>query len=336
MKPENYFNKIEEGASMKTMRAIQIDRPTKAEEIVFSEVPVPEARPGWVLVKIKAFGLNHSEKILREGEIFRDYIKKPIIPGIECVGIVEDASDTGWQEGQKVISLMGGMGRSFDGSYAEYALLPKHHVFPVETTLCWVDMGAIPETYYTAWGSLMQRLRLQAEDKVLIRGGSCALGYAAIQIAKALGCRVAATSHRDRYLSLIEDAGADECIFDDGEIAGRVSGVTKALELIGCKTLFDTMQSVETGAIVCHTGVLGHVFTFQKFSPLNHIPNGVYLTGFHSNNPTEQDVQDIFGFMDTHDLKPLVGAVYSFDDMRQALIDFDGHKVQGKIVITVE
>ena len=93
---------------MKTMRAIQIDRPTKAEEIVFSEVPVPEARPGWVLVKIKAFGLNHSEKILREGEIFRDYIKKPIIPGIECVGIVEDASDTGWQEGQKVISLMGG------------------------------------------------------------------------------------------------------------------------------------------------------------------------------------------------------------------------------------
>ena len=321
---------------MKTMRAIVLDQPTTAEDIVFSKVAVPAVKSGWVLVKIKAFGLNHSEQILREHEILRDYIKKPVIPGIECVGVIEDASDTDLSVGQKVVALMGGMGRSFDGSYAEYALLPRHHVFPVDTEMSWVEMGAVPETYYTAWGSLMQRLQLRRDDTLLIRGASCALGYAAMQLAKALGCKIIATTHRDKHLHLLQEGGADESVLDDGEIADKICGATKALELIGCKTLFDTMRSVEPGGIVCHTGVLGNVFAFQSFSPLNHIPNGVYLTGFHSNDPTDDDLRDIFSFIDKYNLKPLTGAVYRFDDIRQALIDLDGHKVQGKIVICME
>ena len=150
------------------MKAVVLTKPTKAEAIVLSEVEVPTVKPGWVLVKIKAFGLNHSEQILREFEIENDYINKPIIPGIECVGEIADASDSGLEVGQKVVALMGGMGRSFGGSYAEYALLPVHHVFPVETNLSWTKMGAIPETYFTAWGSLFQCLNLQPSDKLLI------------------------------------------------------------------------------------------------------------------------------------------------------------------------
>lgn len=132
------------------MRAVVIDKPTKAEDIFLREVPIPEVKSGWVLVKIMAFGLNHSEQILREYEIERDYIKKPVIPGIECVGLIEDPSDSGLPKGQKVAALMGGMGRSFDGSYAEYALLPVSHVFPIETRLSWEEIAAVPETYYTA------------------------------------------------------------------------------------------------------------------------------------------------------------------------------------------
>ena len=75
-------------------------------------------KPGWVLVKVKAFGLNHSGKLLRLNEIRADYIQKPVIPGIECVGEVVDASDTDLTAGQKAAALMGGMGRSFNGSYA--------------------------------------------------------------------------------------------------------------------------------------------------------------------------------------------------------------------------
>ena len=106
-------------------------------------------------------------------------------------------SDSGLSAGQRVIAMMGGMGRSFDGSYAEYALIPSHHVFPVDTGMPWDLFAAVPETYYTAWGSLRECLRLQPEDTLLIRGATCALGYAAICIAKGMGCRVVATIHRE-------------------------------------------------------------------------------------------------------------------------------------------
>ena len=127
----------------KMMKAVILTEPTSAENVVLSEVRVPQVRPGWVLVKVKAFGLNHSEQILRLNEIKADYINKPIIPGIECVGEIVDPSDSHFQKGEKIAALMGGMGRSFNGSYAEYVLLPTSHVFSVQTDLSWTQMAAV-------------------------------------------------------------------------------------------------------------------------------------------------------------------------------------------------
>ena len=317
------------------MKAVVLTKPTKAEDIVLSEVEAPTVKPGWVLVKIKAFGLNHSEQILREFEIENYYINKPIIPGIECVGEIADPSDSRLKIGQKVVALMGGMGRSFGGSYAEYALLPVHHVFPVVSNLSWTEMGAIPETYFTAWGSLFQCLRLNPDDKLLIRGATCALGYAAIQLAKALGCTVVGTTHKEDKLPLLKEAGCDECILDDGTINGKVSGIRKALELVGIKTLRDTMFALDEGAIVCNTGVLGKVYEWNGFDPIKDIPNGVYLTGFFSNYPTQKMIQDILCFMDEHHLKPLIGAKFDLDHINEACIALDRGKVNGKIVVEV-
>ncbi len=318
------------------MKAVVLTKPTKGEEVVLSEIGVPEVRPGWVLVKVKAFGMNHSEAILREFEIENDYIQKPIIPGIECVGEVFDPSDSGLKKGQKVAALMGGMGRSFNGSYAEYALLPSHHVFPVESKLSWTDMAAVPETYFTAWGSLFQCLRLTKEDVLLVRGATCALGYVSIQLAKALGCKVIGTTHREAKMDILSKAGCDECILDEGSLRGKVHGVTKALELIGIRTVQDTMMSVEQGAIVCNTGVLGKVYEWNHFDPIKDIPNGVCLTGFYSNYPSGAMMQSIFDFVDEHGLKPLMGAVYDFKDIREACIALDGGKVNGKIIVRMD
>ena len=320
----------------KIMKAVMIDKPTKGEDVGLSKTAVPEDKPRWVVVKVKAFGMNHSEEILREFEIQNDYIQKPIIPGIECVGEIVNASDSGWKVGQKVVALMGGMGRSFNGSYAEYALLPIHHVFPIESELLWMDMAAIPETYFTAWGSLFQCLRLTKEDKLLVRGATCALGYVAIQLAKAVGCTVVGTTHREGKMQLLKDAGCDECILDDGSLCGKVSGITKALELIGIKTLKDTMMIIEQGGMVCNTGVLGKVYEWNHFDPIKDIPNGICLTGFYSNDPTKSVMQDIFCFMDEHQLKPLIGATYRFEDIREACIALDSGKVNGKIVVSVD
>ncbi len=318
------------------MKAVQIDRITPAEEVRLTEVPVPQAKPGWVLVKVMGFGLNHSEQILRLSEINAPYIKKPVIPGIECAGVVEDPSDSGLRKGQKVISLMGGMGRSFDGSYAEYALLPKSHVFPVETEMSWAELAAVPETYFTAWGSLFECLDLKAEDTLLVRGATCALGYAAVQIAKALGCRVIATTHRESKFGLLKDA--DEAVLDTGNIAEvlKTKGITKALELVGPKTVKDTMLGMQKGGIVCNTGILGNVYVLNGFDPIKDIPNGVYLTGFFSNYPTAETMKQIMDFLNEHHLSPCRGAEYRLEEIRQALMDMDGHKVNGKIVIKTE
>lgn len=316
------------------MKAVLIDRITKAEDAEIHEVPVPKVCPGWVLIKVKGFGLNHSEQILRLSEIEADYIQKPVIPGIECVGIVEDPSDTQFKKGDKVAALMGGMGRSFNGGYAEYALLPAHHVFHADTELSWKELAAVPETYYTAWGSLFESLQLQKEDCLLIRGATCALGYAALQLAKAYGCKVIATTHRESKMDLIREA--DEVVLDDGKLYGKVKGVTKALELVGPKTLQDTMYCVEKGGIVCNTGILGNVFTIANFNPIQAIPNRVYLTGFHSNWPTVQNMKDIFAFIKEHHLVPKIGASYDFDHIKDALSAQDYGHVNGKIVVTME
>ncbi|MBR3393981.1 MAG: zinc-binding dehydrogenase [Firmicutes bacterium] len=315
------------------MKAVVLDKITEGKDIILSEIPIPEVRPGWVLVKVKAFGLNHSEKLLRLNEIRADYIQKPVIPGIECVGEIVDASDSGLGVGQKVAALMGGMGRSFNGSYAEYALLPRRIVFTVNSNLSWEDLGAVPETYFTAWGSLFECLHLIPNDILLIRGATSALGYAALQIAKALGCQVIATTHREDKLSLISQA--DEALIDDGRLTGRIHGVTKVLDLIGPRSLKDTLTAVEKGGIVCQTGILGGVYQLNGFDPIKDIPNGVYLTGFFSNYPTQQVMDEIFAFLDEHHLVPVRGKVFDFINIKDAVTAQDRGSVNGKIVVRI-
>lgn len=316
---------------MKMMKAVLLDKITETNDVVLSEYAVPEVRPGWVLVKVKAFGLNHSEKLLRLNEIRAEYIQKPIIPGIECVGEIVDPSDSGLSIGQKVVALMGGMGRSFHGSYAEYALLPRRTVFTVENDLPWEALGAVPETYYTAWGSLFECLNLTEKDMLLICGATCALGYASIQIAKAFGCKVIATTHREDKLPLI--AQADEAVLDDGKLTGKIHGATKVLDLIGPRNLKDTLTAVKKGGIVCQTGLLGGVYALNGFDPIKDIPNGVYLTGFFSNYPTQQIMDDIFTFLNENKLVPASGKVFDFEHIRDAVIAQDEGSINGKIVI---
>mgnify|MGYP003571418851 CR=1 FL=1 len=316
------------------MKAVLIDKITKAEEIFLSEVEMPKVKSSWVLVKIFAFGLNHSEKILRHGEILENYIEKPVIPGIECVGEIFDASDTNFKVGEKVVALMGGMGRNFNGSYAEFAILPAHHVFSVKSSLSWENLAAIPETFFTACGSLFECLRLKKNDEILIRGATCSLGYAAIQIAKNFGAKVVATTHKKEKFNLLEDA--DEKILDDGKLFGKIS-VDKVLDLVGAKVLRDSLKIVKPSenAFVCNTGILGGEEFLQNFDPITEIPNGVYLTGFYSNTPTQEIIDKIFEFIEAKKITPKVGAVFEFENIRDALIAQDFGKVNGKIVVKV-
>ena len=140
------------------MKALKIDRVTPGADAELTDIPVLAVKPGWALVKVQAFGLNNSERLVRLEEIGKPWIAPAVVPGIECAGTVADPGDTDLSPGQRVVACMGGMGREFDGSYAEYALLPRKNIVrvPADIDWPWAQLGAFPETYLTAWGSLFE------------------------------------------------------------------------------------------------------------------------------------------------------------------------------------
>lgn len=320
------------------MRAIVINGCCKAEDLQVSEIPVPKVRPGWVLVKIHAAGLNHSEALLRMFEADNDYINTPVVPGIECVGEVADASDTDLHVGDKVIALMGGMGRSFNGSYAEYALLPVKNVFKVDTDLDWLSLAAVPETYFTAYGSLVECLLLNSRDTLLVRGATSTVGQAAVQLAKAIGATVIAAARRESSFEKLKAIGADYCIIDDEHISNQQLPVhpNKVLELVGPKTLRDSLLTVSHPGYVCNTGILGNVFTVEHFDPIKYIPNGVFLTGFFSNFPTRKAIDGLFALIREGHIQPLYSRVFTLDQINEAHTLLEKGGAGGKIILKID
>ncbi len=322
------------------MKAIVLYKTCSARELTVSEIPLPEVKPGWVLVRVKAFGLNRSELMMREYEGNAPYIKLPRVLGIECAGEIANPSDSGFQQGQRVVALMGGMGRSFDGSYAEYTLVPSKNVFAVDSDLGWVELAAIPETYLTAWGSLFQSLQLGATDVLLIRGGTSAAGLAAVQLAKSIGATVLATTRRENNRELLRNQGADAALIENGLIWEQVrelypAGVNKVLEIIGPATLHESLSLVKFHGIVCVTGILGKKGTLAEFYPIKDIPSGVYLTGFSSNSPTQEVMNDIFNHMKTHNIQARISQIFSLEEIGQAHELMEHNEARGKVVIKI-
>ena len=322
------------------MNAVVLTKTCKAEELSVSEVPTPKVKAGWVLIKVRAFGINHSEVLLRQFEADAPYIHLPIIPGIECVGEIADPSDTNFREGEKVFAFMGGMGRSFDGSYAEYVLMPAHHVFRVQSDLAWEELAAIPETYYTAYGSLFTCLRLQSDDVLLVRGASSNLGRAAIQLAHACGARVIASVRNEQSSEALRRIGADDIVLEGDDFAHQVlrlapEGVNKVLEIIGPTTLRSSLHLLASGGIVCHTGVLGGKYVLDGFDPIKEIPNGRYLTGFYSNSPTQTEIDGMMSLIATGNVYPVIDSVLPLSQISLAHQKAEQRGAKGKIVIKV-
>src|SRR5580704_12243672 len=192
------------------MRAIVIKQYGNADVLEIQERPIPAPKPGQVLIEVKAFGLNHAEIYFRKG-VWGDVSE---ISGIECVGLVKEDRDGRFSRGQKVLALVGGMGRSFGGSYAEYTLVPTGNVVSVQSNLPWEELAAIPESYATAWTCLHTNLALTTGQTVLIRGATSALGQAAVNIAAHLGARVIATTRNPQRAAGLDSLGAKEILLE--------------------------------------------------------------------------------------------------------------------------
>lgn len=324
------------------MRAVVLDQPGPPEALRIREVPVPTPRVGWVLIRVEAFGLNRSELHLRLG--LATGVTFPLIPGIECAGVVAAAPGGEFAPGQTVVAMMGGMGRSIDGGYAEYALVPAGSVIAVDTDLPWETLGALPEMTQTAFGSLTRGLDAQAGQTLLIRGGTSSVGMAAAVLAKDLGMVVLSTTRRADRLDALAAIGVDHPLVDDGTVAPAVrellpGGVDAAIELIGTPTLPDTLRATRVHGTVCFTGMLSNEWIVPEFYPIGYIPSGVRLTGYGGEG-ADLPATVLQGYVDrvaAGTLPVAVHRVYGFtdSDLAAAHREMEQGTAVGKMVVRV-
>ena len=321
-----------------TMKAAVIREPGTPEVLAIEALPVAQPPLGSVLIRVRAFGLNRSELFTRQGH--SPGVKFPRILGIEAVGIVEAAPGGEFEPGQTVATAMGGMGRQFDGGYAEYTCVPAVQVQAISTTLDWQTLGALPEMIQTAWGSLNSSLHLKAGQSLLIRGGTTSVGLAAAVLAKRQGATVAATTRKADRESMLKDNGADHVFIDTGEIASDVSkifpdGVDKVLELVGTTTLLDSLQSVARFGSVCMTGMVGNAWELYHFSPMGAIPSTVNLTTYSggSQDFIDTPLQTVVNEVEAGRMKPRIGRVFQLHEIVEAHRCMEDNAAGGKIVV---
>jgi NADPH:quinone reductase-like Zn-dependent oxidoreductase len=327
------------------MRAIIIHQHGGPEQLIVGELPKPEAVSGEVVIAVKAFGVNHAEIYFRKG-IWGEVAK---VSGIECVGVVSADPSGRFEIGQKVAALMGGMGRTFNGSYAEYTRVPNASVVPIESPLSWPELAALPESYATAWTCLKRNLALSEGQALLIRGGTAALGQAAVNIARHVGAHVLATTRQPERLKTLKLIGADEALLERPDLSRCVRdlfprGIDAVLELVGNRTLLDSLAMVRPGGHVCMAGFLGGGAPIENFDPLLHMPSGVHLSFFASAftfGSTDYPLSDIpfQAIIDraasgVYHAKPT--RVFRFEEIQDAHRLMEANEANGKIVVTLD
>jgi NADPH:quinone reductase-like Zn-dependent oxidoreductase len=323
------------------MRAAVCVRPGGPEALEIRELPVPAVRAGWSLVQVKGAGLNRSELRTRQGH--SPNVAFPRVLGIECVGIVAASTDPAVPDGTTVAAVMGEMGREFDGGYAEYALLPNSLLMPVNTTLPWDVLAALPETYLTAQGALgALGVGPDGQGRLLIRGGTSSVGMAAASIASGYGVKTAATTRRQGKIDALTAAGVDYVLLDDGgSLAASVhavwpEGPDYVLDLVGASTAADSLRLVRRGGSVCMAGTLSG-WVIPDFEPIAMIPSGTRLTAFHSDNSKGSAgttvLQRVVREVEAGVYRPNVDRVFGLDDIVAAHRYMEDNQAAGKLVV---
>jgi len=320
------------------MRAVVLDAPGPPEALQIRDLPVPTPEVGQVLIKVEAFGLNRSELHTRLG--LAEGVTFPRVLGIEATGTVVSCPGEELAPGQQVAAMMGGMGRTFDGGYAEYTCVPVRQTVPFRSSLDWATLGAVPEMLQTSHGSLTVGLDAQPGQSILVRGGTSSIGMVTAVLAKRLGMTVLSTTRNAERTDVLRRVGVDYPLIDDGNVAGRVreffpDGVDTALELVGTPTLPDTLGATKVHGVVCFTGMLSNQWTVPDFYPIEYLPRGVRLTAYggHASDLPADVLDDFLDAVAGGDAHVPIHRTYRMNEISQAHADMEAGMATGKLVV---
>ncbi len=238
---------------------------------------------------------------------------------------------------------MGGLGRTINGSYAEYTRAPVSNVALIESDLPWAELAAIPETYATSWTCLFRNLEISRGQTLVTRGATSSFGQAAINLAVNAGVRVIATTRKRERFAMLEELGADRVELEGPDLSRRIAEAKQldaVLDLVGNSTILDSLDMLRRGGRACLAGWLGGLDPIADFNPLLQMASGVYLTFFGSfvfGRPgfplSDVPLQTIAEQVAAGRLKAKPSRVFRFEEIREVHRVMEAGEAGGKMVV---
>ncbi|ARR75924.1 Quinone oxidoreductase [Mycobacterium intracellulare subsp. yongonense] len=328
---------------MAAMRAIVAE---SSDQLSWQEVADVSARPGEVVIKVAAAGVNRADVLQAAGKYPPPPGASEII-GMEVSGVIAEVGDgvTEWSVGQQVCALLAG------GGYAEYVAVPAGQVLTIPSGVDLVDAAGLPEVACTVWSNVVLIAGLSRGQLLLAHGGASGIGSHAIQIARALGARVAVTAGSTEKLEFCRDLGADITVnYRDEDFVARLrdetngAGANVILDIMGAAYLDRNIDALASDGQLVIIGMQGGVkgelnigkLLAKRARVIGTTLRGRPATGPNSKSDIVQAVTaSVWPMIADGRVRPIIGArlpIQQAGDAHQRLVD---GKVTGKIVLTV-
>jgi putative PIG3 family NAD(P)H quinone oxidoreductase len=325
------------------MHAITVRQPGGPDVLEWTEVPDPVAGPGEVVIDVVASAVNRADLLQRQGFYPPPPGASDII-GLEGSGRIAEIGEgvEGWQVGDEVCALLAG------GGYAEKVAVPAAQLLPVPAGVDVATAGGLPEVACTVWSNVVAAGRLQAGETFLVQGGSSGIGTHAIQVAKALGARVAATAGAPDRLERCRELGADVVIDYHDDVPAELKKATDGhgadviLDNMGAKGLAANLDALASDGRLLIIGMQGGVKAELDIGKLLRKRGSVTAMGLRGRpveGPNGKGAvvagvrEQIWPMIEDGRVRPIVHATVPLQDAREAHRMLDEGGVVGKILL---
>ena len=324
------------------MKAITIPTPGEPDALVLDEVPTPEVAADEVLVRVAASGVNRADLMQRQG-FYPPPPGASAYPGLEVSGTISVLGDrvSGWAVGDQVCALLSG------GGYAEQVAVPATQLLPVPAGVSLVDAAALPEVVNTVWSNVFMTANLQPGQTILIHGGSSGIGTMAIQLARAVGARIAVTAGTGDKLQACRELGAEVLInYRDQDFVEVLSNATDGggadviLDNIGAKYLARNLSALAVNGRLVIIGLQGGIKAELDINTLLRKCAAVIATSLRGRPAAEKAAivaavrEHVWPLIESGQVKPVVHRTFPLAQAADAHRELEAGTNIGKVLLT--